>query len=357
MPNSSARRGERGPYAGGLARRDKILDVTVEMIAEVGYHGLSMRDVARRVGISHPGVIYHFPNKEALLMAVIDRYETKARFDVEAMGKLGPFDVFRSFLDLNDALRTSPTIVEMECMLSVEASSEIHPAHDHFAARFEGLQKVLTVAFEELDEEGLLISDAEPRDIAYSMLAQWYGLQIQWLYNPTTISVNKVLTQSLIGVIDMDNPKALSMALDSNFASPVALSAIEQASGKTLADLLDEGFIDLQPADLEQYGLHGLSVEMVERVISASVLTAEDLEYVYEHHSLSLDLLGRLVVGQVLDTEDFNTLAELEIVPADAVAALTAVMAARPQTPSEPTRAPRRKRRREFQEDDSEETA
>lgn len=328
MPASSQRGGERGPYAGGLARRDKILDVTVEMIAEVGYHGLSMRDVARRVGISHPGVIYHFPNKEALLMAVIDRYETKANFDVEGMGKLSPFDVFRSFLDLIDELRESPTIVEMECMLSVEASTEVHPAHDHFSARFEGLQKVLTTAFEQLDEEGLLTTDVEPRDLAFSMLAQWYGLQIQWLYNPTIINVARVLTQSLVGYIDMDNPKALKMALNSDFASPTALAAIEQASGKTLSDLLDEGYIELTQENLAEYGLEGLPTEMVQRVISANVLTAEDLEYIYQHHSASLDLLGRLVVGQVLGTDDFAVLAELEIVPAEAVAALTAVMAA-----------------------------
>lgn len=324
------RGGERGPYAGGLARRDKILDVTVDMIAEVGYHGLSMRDIARRVGISHPGVIYHFPNKEALLMAVIDRYETRANFDVEAMGKLGPFNVFASFLDLINELSESPTIVEMECMLSVEASTEVHPAHDHFAARFEGLQKVLTKAFEQLDDDGLLTSDSTPRDLAFSLLAQWYGLQIQWLYNPSAINVPRVLTQTIVSAIDMDNPDALKMALSSDFASPTALAAIEQASGKTLSDLLDEGYIELTEEDLAEYGVEGLPIEMVERIIAANVLTSDDLEYIYQHHSASLDLLGRLVVGQVLGTEDFSILAELEIVPADAVAALTAVMAARP---------------------------
>lgn len=52
MPKPAHKSGERGPYAGGVARREAILDATVDMIAEVGYHGLSMRDVARRVGIS-----------------------------------------------------------------------------------------------------------------------------------------------------------------------------------------------------------------------------------------------------------------------------------------------------------------
>lgn len=343
MSNAQLHKGERGPYAGGLARRDKILDVTVQMIAETGYHGLSMRDVARRVGISHPGVIYHFPNKEALLMAVIDRYEQDAHFDLDTMRDLGPFDVFRAFLDLGETLRAYPAIIEMECMLSIEASSETHPAHDHFAARFHGLHKIMSEAFKKLDEEGLLLVDRDPREIAYSMVAQWYGLRIQWLYNHS-IPVHRILTQTFIDIIDIDTPKTLKLLLSSTFTSPVALAAIEQASGKTLADLLEENYITITPEILKTYGLEELPVEMVERVISASTITAEDLEYIYEHHSLSLDLLGRLVVGQVLETEDFNLLADLGIVPADAVAALTAVMAARPQAPSTPQRSGRIKR-------------
>ena len=68
-----AEKRERGPYQSGLARREAILDAAVDLLAEVGYHGMSLRDVARHVGISHPGVIYHFPSKEALLMSVVQR--------------------------------------------------------------------------------------------------------------------------------------------------------------------------------------------------------------------------------------------------------------------------------------------
>ena len=41
MPKPAHKSGERGSYAGGVARREAILDATVDMIAEVGYHGLS----------------------------------------------------------------------------------------------------------------------------------------------------------------------------------------------------------------------------------------------------------------------------------------------------------------------------
>ena len=50
-----AARGARGPYASRVARRESIMNAAVDVLAEVGYHGMSLRDVARKVGISHPG--------------------------------------------------------------------------------------------------------------------------------------------------------------------------------------------------------------------------------------------------------------------------------------------------------------
>ncbi|MGO2586044.1 MAG: TetR/AcrR family transcriptional regulator, partial [Brachybacterium tyrofermentans] len=39
----------------GQARREAILDGAAALFAERGYHGASLRDISRRVGISHPG--------------------------------------------------------------------------------------------------------------------------------------------------------------------------------------------------------------------------------------------------------------------------------------------------------------
>ena len=224
MPKPAHKSGERGSYAGGVARREAILDATVDMIAEVGYHGLSMRDVARRVGISHPGVIYHFPSKEALLMAVIERYEDRSNFDVQAMRHMQPFEVFNAFTELSTELSSNPTIVEMECILSVEASNEVHPAHDHFAARFEGLQSVLTSAFSQLQADDLINKDADPKTLAHSLLAEWYGLHIQWLYNRDGVDVVGSLTNLIINQVDLSNPKALRAIMSSGFASPSAMA-------------------------------------------------------------------------------------------------------------------------------------
>lgn len=50
--------------------RQALLDAAVALVAEHGVHGLSLRECARRVGVSHAAPYRHFPDKEALLAAI-----------------------------------------------------------------------------------------------------------------------------------------------------------------------------------------------------------------------------------------------------------------------------------------------
>ena len=67
------------PESGRSARSEAILDGAAQMFAEHGYHGASLRNIADQVGLSHPGMLHHFPTKDTLLDAVIDRMEAHAQ--------------------------------------------------------------------------------------------------------------------------------------------------------------------------------------------------------------------------------------------------------------------------------------
>jgi len=55
------------------ARREQLLGVALDIFAEKGFRGSTIRDIARAAGITE-GLIYHyFPSKSALLRAVIER--------------------------------------------------------------------------------------------------------------------------------------------------------------------------------------------------------------------------------------------------------------------------------------------
>ena len=52
--------------------RDRILAASVELVQEAGIGALSMREVARRAGVSHQAPYHHFSDKEAILAALAE---------------------------------------------------------------------------------------------------------------------------------------------------------------------------------------------------------------------------------------------------------------------------------------------
>lgn len=73
-PGAKDRRRERGE-----ASVQRIIDATIELIAEEGLAGLTMQRIAEQVGSSNALVVFHFRNKENLFRAVLqylsDRYD------------------------------------------------------------------------------------------------------------------------------------------------------------------------------------------------------------------------------------------------------------------------------------------
>lgn len=65
------------------ARRREIVQAAAHLFAERGYRSTSLRDISQRVGISHPGMLHHFKNKETLLEAVIDDLESHAQHVID----------------------------------------------------------------------------------------------------------------------------------------------------------------------------------------------------------------------------------------------------------------------------------
>lgn len=52
--------------------RESILAAAVQLFAEYGYHAAPLRDVARIAGIQAASIYHHFPNKQALLVEIME---------------------------------------------------------------------------------------------------------------------------------------------------------------------------------------------------------------------------------------------------------------------------------------------
>ncbi|MCJ2014738.1 HTH-type transcriptional regulator RutR [Methylobacterium sp. J-076] len=57
----------------GQARREAVLDAALAVFSTVGLHGASIEQIAERAGLSKTNLLYYFPSKEGLYVAVLRR--------------------------------------------------------------------------------------------------------------------------------------------------------------------------------------------------------------------------------------------------------------------------------------------
>ncbi|WP_198653651.1 TetR/AcrR family transcriptional regulator [Actinocorallia populi] len=192
----------RGPYAKSAAVRRRVLEACVEAFAQTGFHGATMKDIAKRAGISYTGLLHHFPRKEDLLIAVLEfRGEQSARL-LEAVDALDPaehpLEVLRGMLAVTADNERSPGLLELHCVMSGEAVSPEHPAHAYYTERYRNLRRFYTAAFTALAERGELCSPVAPAALATMTISLLNGLQAQWLYDRDTVDLAGCLRAFLV---------------------------------------------------------------------------------------------------------------------------------------------------------------
>lgn len=77
--------------------KDRLLDAAAEVLLTDGAEALTLEAVARRAGVSKGGLFYHFPTKQALVAAMIDRLVGAFDRALEGAGER-PGDFLRAYV-------------------------------------------------------------------------------------------------------------------------------------------------------------------------------------------------------------------------------------------------------------------
>lgn len=84
-------------FAGDLLRPDPVLQAAAACFVDVGYHGTTVRQIARRSGLSVPGIYHHHAGKQAMLAAVLAEAMADLMSRLRAAGREGGADPVRRF--------------------------------------------------------------------------------------------------------------------------------------------------------------------------------------------------------------------------------------------------------------------
>ncbi len=183
----------RGPYAKTADVRRRIVEACVEAFGETGFRGATMKDIARRAGISHTGLLHHYASKEELLGAVLKMRVDESTEYLRSAQALDPGDhpleALRGMLAVLADDEQRPGLVELHCTLSAEASSPEHPAHPYYADRSRLARDYYRRAFAALADRGQLRSSTDPETLATMTVSLHHGLQAQWLLDRESVDI------------------------------------------------------------------------------------------------------------------------------------------------------------------------
>lgn len=167
----------------GETRRAVIIDAAAREFALHGYHGASIAAVAEKVGITQSGLLHHFPSKEALLDAVVQRRfaEDSGIADRLGLGEASPFAGYDTMVARNI---DDPTWVQFLAVITADGLTEDNAAHQLIQVRYERVRSRIRdriIAHE--GDRHAVPAHLDPEDVASLLLAVLDGLQLQWLYD------------------------------------------------------------------------------------------------------------------------------------------------------------------------------
>ncbi|KQT07958.1 transcriptional regulator [Methylobacterium sp. Leaf399] len=108
----------------GAARREAILDAALAVFSGVGLHGASVEQLAERAGLSKTNLLYYFPSKEDLYLAVLRRVLEVWLDPLQALDADGePADALRAYIRAKLTLsRDAPQASRLFCLEIVQGA-------------------------------------------------------------------------------------------------------------------------------------------------------------------------------------------------------------------------------------------
>ena len=162
----------------GEGRREQVLEVAFDAFGAEGFRGATTADIATKVGLTEPGLLYHFPSKQELLFSVLEAREVEIGKRLHE--RTVESGIFGGLLDLAKRHEADPRLL----VLAAESINPDHPAHEWFVARYRRAreQRARDIAHEQ--RAGRLPADIDAQVVARLLLAILDGLELQHLLDP-----------------------------------------------------------------------------------------------------------------------------------------------------------------------------
>ena len=185
----------------GQRTRAKLLQVTVDLVREVGYAQTTTRAVAQAAGVSEGTIYRHFPDKPTLLLAAaIEQHAPIVAWMGELPARAGQGEVAETLSDCLSRLATMrQTLLPLE--LAILTDPELAAARNsiELPEDIPDPPKLLAEYLAAEQRLGRVRAEVDPTELAVLLLAALFGLMVMPADGPRS----DIVAPSLRGVVDM----------------------------------------------------------------------------------------------------------------------------------------------------------
>jgi AcrR family transcriptional regulator len=144
--------------------RERILDTAYELFSRRGVRGVGVDEVIERAGVAKATLYRHFPSKDELVLAFLERRERRWTLDwVEAEARRGGSTPEEQLLAIFDAFDGWFRRDDFEACSFINVMLEMGPEHPASKASIQHLENIRSIVRRLAEEAGLRDPDSFAR--------------------------------------------------------------------------------------------------------------------------------------------------------------------------------------------------
>ncbi|MEV5835908.1 TetR/AcrR family transcriptional regulator [Nocardia sp. NPDC052112] len=156
-----------------------ILEAALEVFYEHGFHGTTVRELARRVGLTVPALYYHYENKEGILVALLEMSTGDLSWRVRAAAEAAGASPEARLANVIEAIALHMTLRSRLAALDSETRHLSADNRKRYAMRRKEIENLMFEIVESGAYAGTFVAP-EPVETARALLgmcqsiARWY---------------------------------------------------------------------------------------------------------------------------------------------------------------------------------------
>ncbi len=162
-------------------RREQIIEVTLNLVAESGVTGTTLSRIASGVGVTTPALYAHFANRKEILLAALDVLMERRTALHRVLGEGNAIERLREIGHRHSELVGSDHDKSVIALFEFIAASPQEGLREMMGDKHLFLVEDIAEIVRQGQKEGTIVSDADPQQVAWMIVSRAWTEDVAYL--------------------------------------------------------------------------------------------------------------------------------------------------------------------------------